>query len=168
MGVYGVLVEFPKNYPWVAPSLSFQTPIWHPNVCPVSGEVELGALFPQWLMSMSIVEVLRKLVELLRQPVVEDLPDELPAESNGPSIDTVRYQFLHDNPLFLKVAERKTRKSLGLEPLLPQLCRGDNRSSVFLRTPPSPALLASSSDRLSCRGSRRFRSVYQPSRPLLI
>jgi len=162
------MVEFPKNFPWVPPCLSFQTPIWHPNVCPNSGEVQLKALFPQWLMSVSILEVLRKLVDLLKQPVVEEVPEKAPVDSNGPSIDTVRFQFCHDNPLFLKVAERWTRKSLQLEPLLPQLCREDNRLSVFLRTPASPTLWTSSSERLSCRGSRRFYSVCQPGCPLLI
>lgn len=168
LGIYGVLLNFPKNFPWVPPEITFQTPIWHPNVCPNTGTVEMEALFPQWVMSISVPDVLRRLKDILKNPVLGDVPDETPVDSEGLTVDKVRYQFCHDNSVFKKVAKRWTRKSLDLEPLLPLLCRGERGSTAFTRSNDHSELFLSPGPLISCRANRRFMSVYQPSRPLLI
>lgn len=162
-GVYGVLLEFPKNYPWTPPSVSFQTPIWHPNVCPSTGAVEMQALFPEWLFNVSVLDLLRRLVDMLRTPLVDDAPDAVPVDSVGPTLDTVRFQFCHENPLFRKVAIRWTRKSLELEPLLPQLCQLSRFSSGLARSAEEPDRPYTPLGRRGRRSERRFLSVYQPA-----
>jgi ubiquitin-protein ligase len=82
---------FPEQYPTVAPTLTFKTPIFHPNVgekgevCnalllvppPVAGAGRGGLVPPSdsavgtWSIAVSMGDVLRNLQHLLAHPVVE-------------------------------------------------------------------------------------------------
>lgn len=47
---YKLLLEFPQNYPFAAPKVTFETPCYHPNVSEADGEICLDILKVQLLL----------------------------------------------------------------------------------------------------------------------
>ncbi|RKU48463.1 ubc11 protein [Coniochaeta pulveracea] len=59
--------EFPANYPYIAPTVLFKTPIYHPNV-DFSGRICLDILKDKWTPAYNIQTVLLSLQSLLGEP----------------------------------------------------------------------------------------------------
>lgn len=59
--------DFPSNYPYSAPTVTFKTPIYHPNV-DFSGRICLDILKDQWTAAYNIQTVLLSLQSLLGEP----------------------------------------------------------------------------------------------------
>jgi hypothetical protein len=45
---HSVFLRLPPTYPATPPHVSWQTPIYHPSIDPVHGNVNLGVLGPNW------------------------------------------------------------------------------------------------------------------------
>ncbi len=73
-GRFGLVVTLPTEYPFKAPSITFSTRIYHPNVTnDTLGSICLGLLKPEnWKPSTRLVSVL----EAVRALLVEPLPDD--------------------------------------------------------------------------------------------
>lgn len=127
--MYCLRAEFPESYPWVPPVLTFVTPIWHPNVCPMTGSVQTEVMYPQWLFSIPILQVLEDLQDLLAHPVVDGPCEDL--DPQDVTIEKVQHQFMFSPELFARVAKRWNRKSLGLECAFYKDARTSRSQSVF-------------------------------------
>jgi ubiquitin-conjugating enzyme E2 D/E len=73
-GKFGIIVSLPTDYPFKAPSITFSTRIYHPNVTNDSlGNICLGLLKPEnWKPSSRLSSVL----EAVRALLVEPQPDD--------------------------------------------------------------------------------------------
>ncbi len=73
-GKFGLIVSLPIDYPFKAPSITFATRIYHPNVTnDNAGSICLGLLKPEnWKPSTRLVGVL----EAVRSLLVEPQPDD--------------------------------------------------------------------------------------------
>ena len=61
---------FPDTYPCAAPTVKFETPIFHPNV-DTSGNICLDILKEQWSAVYDVSAVLRSIQSLLGEPNVD-------------------------------------------------------------------------------------------------
>jgi ubiquitin-protein ligase len=59
--------EFPTNYPYAPPNVTFRTPIYHPNV-DFSGRICLDILKDKWTAAYNTQTVLLSLQSLLGEP----------------------------------------------------------------------------------------------------
>ncbi|KAL2022842.1 hypothetical protein VTK56DRAFT_4373 [Thermocarpiscus australiensis] len=73
-GKFGVVVSLPTDYPFKAPSVTFATRIYHPNVTNDSlGNICLGLLKPEnWKPATRLRSVLEALRALLAEPQPDD------------------------------------------------------------------------------------------------
>jgi len=73
-GHFKIHLDFPSNFPFKPPTVSFQTKIWHPNVTnDDKGTMCLGILRPEvWKPSSSITGVLELIRNLLLEPDGDD------------------------------------------------------------------------------------------------
>ncbi|CAK65324.1 unnamed protein product (macronuclear) [Paramecium tetraurelia] len=67
-GIFKIKVSIPSNYPISAPTLHFQTRIFHPNVHMDTGEVCLEVLSQKWEPRWTIESVLRAVRLMLQEP----------------------------------------------------------------------------------------------------
>lgn len=166
-GIYGILMEFPLDYPWSQPTLTFVTPIWHPNICPRKGVVDARALIPCWRMNITPLNMLQRLVELLQWPYIDEEPDRS-LKLFGQDQESVVYQYCHKPALFKKVARRWNSKSFEVESILPMLCLKSRAQSVDLDESEVQLLHYHAKERHSAFTSSRFISTPSTSSPLLI
>ena len=91
-------IEFPKDYPFKPPKVTFLTPIYHPNVNK-EGRISATSFADPWSPAHTITLVLRSLVELLANPNKDD-----PLEP-----ESFRLLML-DEPKFRVMAKEMTEK----------------------------------------------------------
>lgn len=78
-GRFVVTLHFEEQYPEVPPRGSFRTPIFHPNVAPLTGEICVNALKRDWVASMG----LRHILMVIRCLLVEPNPESALHEEAG-------------------------------------------------------------------------------------
>lgn len=70
-GYFKITISFPQNYPFVAPTIKFVTPIFHPNIHD-NGEICLDILKYKWNPAYSIPQIMLSIIALLEEPNPED------------------------------------------------------------------------------------------------
>ncbi|KAF7974067.1 hypothetical protein HWV62_23987 [Athelia sp. TMB] len=65
---FRISISFPANYPYVAPTLKFDTPCYHPNVDITGGAICLDILQDKWSAVYSVHTILLSLQSLLGEP----------------------------------------------------------------------------------------------------
>ncbi|PUZ77400.1 hypothetical protein GQ55_1G367700 [Panicum hallii var. hallii] len=101
-GVFTVRVDFPRDYPFKAPKVTFATKVYHPNVDPRTGLVCLDFLTDKnrWTSAWSVDKILLVVVSLLHEPVMD-----------GAAINReAAYLYKRKRLVYEEIARAKTRE----------------------------------------------------------
>jgi ubiquitin-conjugating enzyme E2 L3 len=98
-GAFRVTVEFPVEYPFKPPHVTFSTQIYHPNV-DEKGQVCLGLISTEnWKPATRTEQVMNALMSLITEP-----------ELDHPLRGDLAEEYQRDKKKFLKNAEDHTKK----------------------------------------------------------
>ncbi|KAE9552977.1 hypothetical protein FO519_003814 [Halicephalobus sp. NKZ332] len=98
-GGFKISIDFPADYPFRPPKLTFLTKIYHPNV-DEKGKICLGIIAPHhWKPATKVEQILQSLLSLIMEP---DLENPLRAD--------LAEEYQQDKKKFFKSAEEYTKK----------------------------------------------------------
>ena len=89
-------IVFPSNYPIKPPRITFETPIYHPNIS-TKGSICLDLLQDKWSPSLSLSKILLSISSLLDDP-----------NPNDPLNTEAANLYNSDKPTFLEIARTMT------------------------------------------------------------
>ena len=96
-GIFNIGIEFPQDYPFKPPKMTFKTKIYHPNISP-NGAICLDILKDRWSPILSIGKALLSLSSLLSEPNPDD-----------PLVIEPARTYKQDYPKFVETARNWTR-----------------------------------------------------------
>jgi len=70
-GTFKVKIEFPEEFPFKAPSLTFQTKVYHPGIND-EGQICVPVLREQWKPTVTISSILHTVYDKLANPSADD------------------------------------------------------------------------------------------------
>ena len=97
-GVFFLNIQFPTDYPFKPPKVTFVTRIYHPNINS-NGSICLDILKDQWSPALTISKVLLSISSLLTDPNSED-----------PLVPEIVYLYKTDKQRYEATAKEWTRK----------------------------------------------------------
>jgi ubiquitin-conjugating enzyme (huntingtin interacting protein 2) len=68
-GYFELQISIPETYPWLPPTATFKSRVYHPNVCPHSGKVHLDVLRGNWSPSLTIVTIAMSIYSIFIDPI---------------------------------------------------------------------------------------------------
>ena len=91
-GVFVLRVDIPSNYPFKAPSIRFETPIYHSNVSG-AGKICLEILYSSWSPSLTLPKCIEAIQILLKNPDTDNalrswIAEETIASKNSGGTET--------------------------------------------------------------------------------
>jgi ubiquitin-conjugating enzyme E2 L3 len=104
-GAFRIDIQFPTEYPFKPPKITFRTKIYHPNV-DENGQVCLPIVSVEnWKPATKTDQVIQTLVKMINQP-----------EPNHPLRGDLAEEYIKDRKKFIKNAEEFTRKHAERRP----------------------------------------------------
>ena len=97
-GHFVLRLEFPAQYPFKAPVLKFQTPVYHPSVLQATGEVCSAVLGP-WGPTLTAEHCLLTVYSLLQDP-----------QPDHPLEEAIAQQLAANKKEFVKMAKKATKE----------------------------------------------------------
>ena len=61
---FRIFIKLPDDYPFHSPQVKFNSKIWHPNICPITGKINLK----DWSPSQSLQDILKYIQKMLISP----------------------------------------------------------------------------------------------------
>ena len=98
-GTFQLSIEFPKDYPFKAPTVLSKTKVYHPNFKQDTGSICLDILKDQWSPEIKVIDILRAIQNLLINP-----------NCDHPLEKEVAKQYLEDKAAFDATAKQWTEQ----------------------------------------------------------
>jgi len=97
-GIFSVKIDVPIDYPFKAPKVKFETPIYHPGI-DAQGNICLKELTSSWQPQMTLLQLIEEIRNKLNDPSPED-----------PFVPDIARELKDDRPKFESTAREWTKK----------------------------------------------------------